>query len=314
MESYSKNIDEESMKQAEIDTEPLPDKDYLDVDKVKESQTHYCISFLPPQFSRTEQVETLLFSYFLAEKQSISGLYDLVKSAKDSLEPANQETEDDPLQIEKKRIEESFYTNLIKTYQGYKKDNKVYLDNKLVEYFGDDIEKQPLQGALKVRGVFKNSTKAMTKAKEFSKSDGFTVFIGETGKWMPFNPDKYRIDNYKTTNKEFNELMKSTLQEREKSEKAFGLRTELFKRQGKKIAEDIKNKNLEDIKKGMFDGPDHFLQRKLPIEDIRLTKIDDWSKDPNETAEAKEGEVNMLPDKHGPKPSIKNIPEKSVVI
>ena len=310
MDLYSKDIDEQARELAEEQTEPLdPNKDYLEVDKVKENQTHYCISFIPPNYNRIEQVESLLFTYFLLEKQSITNLYELVKEAKDALDTVDT-PEQDPLEIDRKRLEEKFYTTLVKRFANYKKDNKVYLDGKLVEHFGKNIEKQPLQGALKVRSVHKNSTKALTKAKEHSKADGYTVFVGETGKWMPFNPDKYRIENYETTNKELNELVRGHLEEREKAKKAFGLRTELLKRQGKKIAEDIKNENLENIKKGMFDGPDHFLQRKLPETDVRLTEIDDWSKDPNETAEVREGEVDGLAGMEvSKKPSLKNMPQ-----
>lgn len=309
MDIYSKDIDEHARELAEKETEPLdPNKDYLEVDKVKENQTHYCISFIPPNFNRAEQVESLLFTYFLLEKQSITNLYELVKEAKEALETVDT-PEQDPLEIDRKRLEEKFYTTLVKRFANYKKDNKVYLDGKLVEHFGKEIEKQPLQGALKVRSVHKNATKALTRAKEHSKADGYTVFVGETGKWMPFNPDKYRIENYETTNKELNELVRGHLEEREKAKKAFGLRTELLKRQGKKIAEDIKNENLENIKKGMFDSPDYFLQRKLPENDVRLTEIDDWSKDPNETAEVRDGEVDGLAGIEGAKPSLKNVPQ-----
>jgi len=297
MDIYSKDIDALAKQQVEDEFKPLPDKDYLDVDKVKENQTHYCVSFIPPQFSRLEQVETLLFSLFLVDKQSITELYNLVNDAKNAVEAVENDPEEqqqDPLHIEKKRINEKFYNTLLKKYTDYKDNNKVYLNNKLVEYYGKDIEKMPLQGALKVRGFFKNSTKALTKAKELSKSDGFTVFIGETGKWMPVNPDKFRLENYETTNKELNELVKGTVAEREKAKKAFGLRTELLKRQGKKIAEDLKNENLENIKKGMFDGPEHFLQRRIETNDVSLTQIDDWSKDPNETREVKDGEIDLL--------------------
>ena len=315
MDIYSKTSDDHAREQAEREVEPLDsNKDYLTTDKVKENQTHYCVSFVPPNYERTEQVESLLFTYFLVEKQSINSLFDLVKEAKDALEVVdnNEADREDFFEIEKKRVEEKLYTTLIKKYVNYKKDQKVYLDGKLVEHFGVKIEDQPLQGALKVRSVHKNATKALTKAKEHSKADGYTVFVGETGKWMPFNPDKYRLENYETTNKELNGLVKGHLEEREKAKKAFGLRTELLKRQGKKIAEDLKNENLENVKNGMFDGPDHFLQRRIPNTDISLTQIDDWTKDPNETQEVQAGEVDGLAGIEGTtKPSLKNVPEVS---
>lgn len=309
MDLYSKDIDKIARETAEKETKPLdPNEDYLHADKVKEGQSHYCISFLPGNNDIKEKIEALRFAYYIFDKQDIGELYE----AKQRLDNCTDSLEDDPFQIEKKRVIEDFYVTLLSNYKEFKDEQKGYLDSKMVEHFGKEIEKYPIEGALKVRGVYKNATKAVNKSKDLSKTDGFTVFVGEMGKWMPFNPDKYQLENYETTNKDLNNLMRGHLQEREKAKKSFGLRTELLRRQGAKIAEEIKQKNIEDIKAGMFDGPEYYLQRRITNEDVNLTKIEDWSKDPNETAEVRENEVDLLAGlenkENKPKPSLKNIP------
>lgn len=312
MDIYSKEIDEEIRRKVDEEFVPLdPNKDHLDADPIKEDQSHFCISFLPPNESRNEQVEALLYTYFILNKTNINDLYELVKNAKEQLDKIAEDPEekDDPLEIEKKRTEEEFYQQLLNDYQTYKKENKAFLNDRLVKHFGKDIEKIPLQGALKVRGAYKSEKKAFNKGKNLSKLDGFTVFVGEMGKWMPFNPDKNRLENYKTTEEELNKLMIGQLEEREKAKNSFGLRTELLKRQGKKVAEEIKNKNLEDIKKGMFDSPEYYTQKKVPLTDAPLTVIDDWSEDPNETPEVdpSKGEVDGLAGMNT-RPNLNNVP------
>jgi hypothetical protein len=292
--NYSEEIDRQARELAENETPKLnPKENHLVNDKVKTEHGYYCVSFLPPMENELEKIETVSFTYFMVQKMKINEMFNFIKEIKeryDQIENQDAET----INIAANRLQEEMASQVLKMYHEYKQDNRVYLNNRMDEHLGRNMAKQPLQGAFKIRAICKSDKKALNKAKELSKKDGFTVMVGETGKWQPFNPDKFHVQNYESTNTELNELMRKTLEEREKAKNAFGLRTELLKRQGKKLAEDTFNTNLENIKKGMFDSPDNFLQKKISTNDISLTQIDDWSKDPNETEKVKDGEVNLV--------------------
>ena len=77
---------------------------------------------------------------------------------------------------------------------------------------------------LKVRGVYKTYEEADERAKYLQKVDKYHhVFVGEVGKWLPFNVDtsENNVDNQVYREKELNQYMKAfkdSLNDEEKSE------------------------------------------------------------------------------------------------
>ena len=77
---------------------------------------------------------------------------------------------------------------------------------------------------LKVRGVYKTYEEADERAKYLQKVDKYHhVFVGEVGKWLPFNVDtsENNVDNQVYRENELNQYMKAykdSLNEEEKSE------------------------------------------------------------------------------------------------
>jgi hypothetical protein len=57
--------------------------------------------------------------------------------------------------------------------------------------------------AVKFRGAFRTMDAAMEKARELEKTDKyFKIFIGESGKWLEFDPPSIRVEREMSSNKE----------------------------------------------------------------------------------------------------------------
>lgn len=73
---------------------------------------------------------------------------------------------------------------------------------------------------IKIRGVFEEYDEACKRAKELQEMDpAFNVFVGEVGKWLPFDPDpdsKY-VKSSEYANEELNNIMKNYLVNQEKA-------------------------------------------------------------------------------------------------
>ena len=62
---------------------------------------------------------------------------------------------------------------------------------------------------LKIRGVFGTKQEADERAKELQEVDkDFHVFVGEMGKWLPWDPDPNDVQDQIYQEKELNDLMK----------------------------------------------------------------------------------------------------------
>ena len=62
---------------------------------------------------------------------------------------------------------------------------------------------------LKIRGVYNTQEEANNRAEYLQKIDpNFHVFVGEVGKWLPWDPDPNSIKDHVYREKELNKLMK----------------------------------------------------------------------------------------------------------
>ena len=94
-------------------------------------------------------------------------------------------------------------------------------DQKFVclSFLSDKENKTTLTG-VKVRGVFETYDEACKQAKNLQAVDeAFNVFVGEMGKWLPFDPapDSEAVKNSEYANEELNNMMKSYLENQEKA-------------------------------------------------------------------------------------------------
>jgi hypothetical protein len=99
-------------------------------------------------------------------------------------------------------------------------------------------EDQTKLSGIKVRGSFATIEEANAYAKRLRDNDPyFDVFVGEVGKWCPFNPDpsSKMVQNAEYAENELNDIMSNYMQNQE--------RAKLFHEQRKA---ELTKKNLED--------------------------------------------------------------------
>jgi len=71
-------------------------------------------------------------------------------------------------------------------------------------------DNKKIKGGIKIRGSYDTHDEAAKRAKFLQKKDrNFNVFVGEVGKWLPWNPTHEHVENEVFAEKELNELMKN---------------------------------------------------------------------------------------------------------
>jgi hypothetical protein len=114
----------------------------------------------------------------------------------------------------------------------------------------EGIKNCSLRG-LKIRGVFGTKPEADKYAEELQKIDSdFHVFVGEMGKWLPWDPDPNDIKDNIYQEKELNDLMKGYKDNLDKAKKMQQDRKESMIREGAKQEQsNLKKSKTEKIEK-----------------------------------------------------------------
>lgn len=118
--------------------------------------------------------------------------------------------------------------------------------------FLTDKENKTTLSGIKIRGVFASYTEACEHCKNLQTIDpAFNVFVGEMGKWLPFdpNPDSQSVKDSEYANDELNKLMKGYLENQEKAKIYHEQRKNEMVRQN--ILENLQTRhdNIKDLKK-----------------------------------------------------------------
>jgi molecular chaperone DnaK (HSP70) len=120
-----------------------------------------------------------------------------------------------------------------------------------ISFLTDKENKTTLSG-IKVRGGFSTYEEACGHAKKVQTVDPyFNVFVGEMGKWLPFdpNPDSHSVKDSEYANEQLNNMMKSYMENQEKAKLYHEQRKNELVRQN--ILENLATRqdNLKDAKK-----------------------------------------------------------------
>lgn len=86
--------------------------------------------------------------------------------------------------------------------------------------FLTDKENNTTLSGIKIRGAFTKYEEACEHSKKLQAIDpAFNVFVGEMGKWLPFdpNPDSQAVKDSEYANEELNKMMKGYLENQEKA-------------------------------------------------------------------------------------------------
>lgn len=88
-----------------------------------------------------------------------------------------------------------------------------------LSFLTDKDNKSTLSG-VKVRGVFATYEQACDHAKKLQSMDPyFNIFVGNMGKWLPFDPepDSTKVENSEYANEQLNTMMKAYMENQEKA-------------------------------------------------------------------------------------------------
>lgn len=165
-----------------------------------------------------------------------------------------------------------------------------------LSFLGDPENKLTLKG-IKIKGSFSDYDQACKFAKsEQNRNSNFNVYVGEVGKWLPFDPDpeSKSAGDAEYANKELNNLMKKYKENQEKVNMAHQERKEFMI--NKSRIENLKKKkeNINFVNKAIEDATDDKKKETL------MKQLEELQKDikslEEETKEIDDMEKNLLDD------------------
>jgi hypothetical protein len=293
-------------------TEPTVVEDFLDEDTEIPGQRYVLLSFLSPE-KVLDKKELYFFEKFLQSyevdwkiKNLEKYLVDVVKHVNDELDERASELEKQDqadqaaicrrnrLNIEalmnnyqtfvQKSKADINKTKIAAAYEDFMYANKSKLEE---EYFAKNEFRTTVRG-LKVRGVYGNPKEAELKAKKLQGKDKYhNIFIGDVGKWLPWDPQPHEIAEQEYAQDELNSLMRKYKENEDSREKYFEERA----KGGKKVfsgasASEAGGAGASDAFGSMFGtSGDLAMQRKLEKPTISIEKVEDESATATNTVE-----------------------------
>jgi hypothetical protein len=174
-------------------------------------------------------------------------------------------------------------------------DNILPLDQKFVclSFLTDkNLEKKCSMTGIKVRGVFSTYEAACEHAKTLQTIDTyFSVFVGEMGRWLPFDPDPDTVKESEYANEQLNNMMKSYAENQEKA-KIFHehRKSELMR---KNVMENLNSRreNLKELNEQINQTDNQSEINKLKL---NVTSVEDQIKIMDEKKEQLDKELEDL--------------------
>lgn len=229
---------------------PTVVEDFLDEDTEIPGQRYVLLSFTSPE-KVLEKKELFFFKKFLESyevdwkiKNLEKYLVSVVQTVNDQLDERIKQLEKDN-QMEqasicrmnrlnittvmndyepfiKKNRDEIQKTTIVEAYDNFMYTNKTKLED---GFFALNEFRTSVRG-LKVRGVYGNPKEAELKAKKLQSKDKYhNIFIGDVGKWLPWDPQPHEIADQEYAQDELNTLMRKYKENEDSREKFFEERT-----------------------------------------------------------------------------------------
>jgi len=151
-------------------------------------------------------------------------------------------------------------------------------EDKLEEEYNSENGFQTSVRGVKVRGTYSTLKEAQTKAARLQKIDpNFSVYIGQVGYWLPWNPRSDKIEGQEYAEGELNELVKKYRENQENKDLHFRENINYVKEQQAKSNEEHKKKVAEQLNDSLMGGEDAWLKRKkeesLEVEEIETEEV-----------------------------------------
>jgi hypothetical protein len=210
-------------------------EDFLDEDPEIRSQKFVLLSFLSPE-NVLENKDHFFFGEFLKQYEIdykirnletflvslVRGVNDKLTEEADKMEAQGPELSNAATICRKSRIN---IGNILETYSSYVKENDANIKKTTIQEAYDDFMfknqtkleeaffakndfKTSMRG-LKVRGVTGTHSEAVAMSKKLQRSDPIhNIFLGEVGKWLPWDPKPHQIQDQEYAEDQLNTLMK----------------------------------------------------------------------------------------------------------
>lgn len=254
-------------------------EDFLDEDTEIAAQRYVLLSFISPE-KVLEKKEVHFFKKFLESyevdwklKNLEKYMVDVVKNINDQLDDRMKELEksdqfDQAAICRKNRVR---IDDLMSEYNGFVQKNRADITKtKITEAYDDFMyaNKTKLEEefyalnefrtsvrGIKVRGVYGNTKEAELKAKKLQSKDKYNnIFIGDVGKWLPWDPQPHEVGEQEYGQDQLNNLMRKYKENEDNRDKFFEERTK-----GKQVFSNTGSKDVAN----MFNQGDLALQRKM---------------------------------------------------
>lgn len=152
--------------------------------------------------------------------------------------------------------------------------------------FLTDPEKKSKMNGIKVRGVFSSQDEASEHAKKLQQIDPyFNVFVGEVGKWLPFDPEptSENAGNPEYANDQLNGIMKGYIENQNKS-KIFHEKRKLAQmREGIEKSIETSKDNVKEIQQKVLESSDNveigLLNEKIKSIEKQIKSLEDKTKE-----------------------------------
>ena len=225
-------------------------EDFLDEDTEIPGQKYVLLSFLSPE-KVLDKKEVFFFKKFVESYEVDWKVKNLEKFLIDTVKHVNDELDEKASVLEKAdqldaaaicRKNHLSVQSILTNYTEFVKTNQDSITKttiaeaydefmfkhklKLEEEFYELNEFRTSMRGVKIRGVYGNTKEAELKAKKLQTKDKYhNIFMGEVGKWTPWDPSPNEVKDQEYNNDQLNTLMKKYKENEDSREKFFEERT-----------------------------------------------------------------------------------------
>jgi hypothetical protein len=225
-------------------------EDFLDEDTEIPGQKYVLLSFLSPE-KVLDKKEVFFFKKFVESYEVDWKVKNLEKFLIDTVKRVNDELDEKASVLEKAdqldaaavcRKNRLSVQSVLTNYTEFVKSNQESITKttigdaydefmfkhktKLEEEFYKLNEFRTSMRGVKIRGVYGNTKEAELKAKKLQTKDKYhNIFMGEVGKWTPWDPSPNDVKDQEYNNDQLNTLMKKYKENEDSREKFFEERT-----------------------------------------------------------------------------------------
>lgn len=268
-------------------------EDFLTEDPEIPSQRFVLLSFLSPEKVLARK-DLFFFEEFLKNYEVEWKTKNLEKFLAEQVKTINDRIDEQYVKLTEKNLTEEAEVvrkskipvdSVLTAYQEYVKKNAKEVTLTTIKDAWDEFEfkrgkeledkfyaknefKTTIRG-LKIRGVFGSQEEAIAKSKKLQRNDPIhNIFVGELGKWLPWDPNPKDIAEQEYAEDQLNQLMKGYKNNEESREKFYSEHPNLKKNGDKKVVTSMVEGDTSSTN-AIFNGPaDLAMERKMAAKGV----------------------------------------------